>query len=111
MIKPTNAGAPFFTEACRALSRIVDSAQDFPDVSRHVTAAAANLVTSLIDCAKANPASSEPIMASILSLQKNYFGAVGPVNRHLEKFVSENLVRPFEGKVRTVGRGFIIEPI
>jgi rRNA processing/ribosome biogenesis len=92
IIKPANAATPFFFEGCHALSRIVESAQEYPEVSRHVTAAAANLVTSLIDCVKANPAAAGPAMGCILSLQKDYFGAVGPVIRPLEKFVLDNMV-------------------
>jgi len=92
LIKPGNASAPFFSKSCEVLSSIIRHAPDFPDVSRQITAAASNLVTSLIDCAKANPNASGPILACIRNLQTYYFGAVGPAIKHLEKFVFENLV-------------------
>jgi len=82
----------------------VKHAQENPDVSRHVTAVATNLVTSLIDCAKANPSVADLVMTCVQSLQKHYFGAVGPVVRNLEKFLLDNLVSFFS--VATTGRRF-----
>jgi hypothetical protein len=93
MVRTNHAASAFFPECCHVLAAISRHAPHFPDVSRHVTAVAANLVTSLIDCAKANPGVSDPVMSCLLGLQKNYFGAVGPAVKHLEKFVLDNLVK------------------